>query len=288
MKTQISVGAIAVLMCAGCQTIPASNLTLNEARDAYQTAQADARVQQYAPIELDRARQTLQHAEAEWNQHGNSELATHLAYLAQQRALTATELGVRGQAHARIKAASVQREQLLAQARSQELQSARARASSATALVVSLEQALADMQTQQTERGLVVTLPDVVFDTNSDQLRPGATRHLDRLAVVLRDHPDRRVLVEGFTDSKGSDSYNLDLSTRRAATVRQALVARGVSPDRIIVQGHGEAYPVATNSTMAGRQLNRRVEILFSDAQGHVAGRPMSGTYGSQPRPALR
>src|SRR5690606_40591875 len=117
---------------------------------------------------------------------------------------------------------------------------------------------------------LIVTMADVMFDVDSARLRPGASRMLDRIAAVLHDDPQRRVLIEGYTDSQGQDAYNLELSARRAGAVRQALVDRGISADRIDAQGLGEAYPVATNATTASRQLKCLVEILFYDATGHV------------------
>lgn len=296
MKHIATLAAGAALICAGCQTMPpTANLELQGARQAYHTAQDDPYVQKYGQVELDRARSTLQHAEAEWRENGNSALATHLAYVARQRALTATEVGVRGHAEDRIEFVSQHRDRLLAQAQARNLDIARMQANNAQAQALSAEQRaarleaqLADLQARQTDRGLVVTMEDVVFDLDSANLRPGASRMLDRIAAVLRDDPPRRVLIEGFTDSQGQDAYNLELSARRAGAVRQALVDRGISADRIDAQGLGEAYPVATNSTTAGRQLNRRVEILFSDPTGHIASRPLRGSYGSQPRPATQ
>jgi outer membrane protein OmpA-like peptidoglycan-associated protein len=281
----------ALLVCAGCQTVSLSNPELESARESYRTAQADPRVQRYAPVEINRARETLQEAETEWRENGNTALASHLAYIARQRALTATELGVRGYAEEQIKFASAQRDQLIALARARDSSVAERPATEAPPQALSaaqrtarLEAELAALQAHNTDRGVVVTLSDVVFDAESARLRPSATPALDRIANALRDNPERRVMIEGFTDSQGLDARNLDLSARRAGAVRQALVDRGISPQRIDAQGLGESYPVATNSTVTGRQLNRRVEILFSDAQGHLASRPMRGSYGSQPR----
>jgi len=288
-NTTASLAIATALLCAGCQTMPpAANLELQNAYEAYHTAQNDPRVQKYGQVELDRARDTLQHAEAEWRENGNSELAAHLAYIARQRALTATEIGVRGHAEDRIQFASQQRDQLLAAAQSRNLDIARAQAASAEQHAAKLEAQLIDLQATNTDRGTVVTLSDVVFDVDRANLRPGAERMLDRIATVLRDNPSRRVLIEGFTDSQGNDAYNRELSARRAGAVRQALVDRGISADRIDAQGLGEAYPVATNATVTGRQMNRRVEILFSDPTGNIASRPMSGSYGSQPQAPVR
>jgi outer membrane protein OmpA-like peptidoglycan-associated protein len=118
---------------------------------------------------------------------------------------------------------------------------------------------------------MVMTLSDVLFDTAQATLKPGADRAVDRLAQFLKDSPGTHVLIEGHTDSVGSDDYNVALSERRAQAVADALTARGVSADRIQTKGLGKSYPVATNDTQAGRQQNRRVEIVFSDTSGRFA-----------------
>ncbi len=107
---------------------------------------------------------------------------------------------------------------------------------------------------------------DLLFDINSAAVHPGAYNDLDRLARVLVQYPDTIIQVAGHTDSTGSESYNLSLSQRRAETVRQLLIQRGVAPSRIIAIGYGETMPRASNSTASGRQMNRRVEIRIQPA----------------------
>ncbi len=119
-----------------------------------------------------------------------------------------------------------------------------------------------------TPRGLVLTLGDVMFDTGRAQLNPGSGRKLDQVAQFLTSHPERRVQIDGYTDSVGTDSYNQDLSQRRAEAVKSALVARGVDPSRIGTQGYGKGYPVADNTDSGGRQLNRRVEVIIGQDDG--------------------
>jgi outer membrane protein OmpA-like peptidoglycan-associated protein len=94
---------------------------------------------------------------------------------------------------------------------------------------------------------------------------PGAMFTMDKLALFLKKYPKRNVLVEGHTDSQGSETYNLGLSQRRADSVRNALMERGISADRIATKGYGEKFPVASNAAAAGRQQNRRVEIIILD-----------------------
>jgi outer membrane protein OmpA-like peptidoglycan-associated protein len=117
----------------------------------------------------------------------------------------------------------------------------------------------------------VLTLGDVLFDTGQATLKPGAATTVDRLAQFMRDYPERSVRIEGHTDSAGSDDTNQGLSERRAQAVREALLQRGLEAPRIGAVGYGEARPIADNETAAGRQQNRRVEIVVSDAAGAFA-----------------
>lgn len=134
-----------------------------------------------------------------------------------------------------------------------------------------LEVELKDLNAKQTERGLVITLGDVLFDTNKAQLKPGATRSLQKLADFLKEYPERQAQIEGYTDSTGSAEHNQELSERRADAVRMSLVRMGISTDRIITRGYGPDSPVAGNDTPTGRQMNRRVEIILSDENGNVS-----------------
>src|SRR5262249_42354410 len=118
-------------------------------------------------------------------------------------------------------------------------------------------------QMRETERGLVLTLGDILFGSGQATLTPGAMRRLQPLVTVLRAHPERQVTIEGYTDSIGSESYNLGLSQRRAEAVRDFLMQNGVDASRIIAHGYGASAPVAPNTTEAGRQQNRRVEVII-------------------------
>jgi outer membrane protein OmpA-like peptidoglycan-associated protein len=128
------------------------------------------------------------------------------------------------------------------------------------------------VQAKQTERGMVLTLGDVLFDIAQATLKPGAVTVLDRVASFLNENKETKVMIEGHTDSRGSDQYNEELSQRRAQAVADALAFRGIDRSRVEALGRGEALPVASNDTSAGQQQNRRVELVFSDASGRFAG----------------
>jgi outer membrane protein OmpA-like peptidoglycan-associated protein len=148
---------------------------------------------------------------------------------------------------------------------------AKNQAAAAQAQLANAQQQLADLQAKQTDRGVVVTLGDVLFDTGQATLKPGATLAMNRLATFLSSNPQTKVLIEGHTDSRGGDDYNIGLSERRARAVATELQSRGISAEQVQTLGRGKAYPVASNDTAEGRQQNRRVEIVFSDASGRFA-----------------
>jgi len=136
-----------------------------------------------------------------------------------------------------------------------------------------LQRDLESLQGRSTQRGMVVTLGDVLFSTGRAELQPGALRSVQQLAQVMQQYPERRVLIEGFTDSTGSLQLNMDLSQRRAEAFAQAMRNAGVAAERMEVRAQGPAFAVADNGNAAGRQQNRRVEVLFSNAEGRFAAR---------------
>jgi len=183
---------------------------------------------------------------------------------------------------ARVAAGQVERDQIRLAARTQEADKAKlAAANSKQAADSALNQRdqakeetarvqaeLDALKATPTPRGMVLTLGDVLFDTGRAELKSGASRKLDQLAQFLVEHPDRRVQIDGFTDSVGTDSYNEELSQRRANTVREALISRGIESSRIGTEGYGKSYPVANNNDSGGRQLNRRVEVVIGGNNG--------------------
>lgn len=154
-----------------------------------------------------------------------------------------------------------------------ELAAAHAQADSAQARIAQQEKELKelkDLNAKQTDRGMVITLGDVLFNPGQAQLKSASMRSIHKLVDFLKQYPQRKVLVEGYTDSKGSASHNQKLSERRASAVRTALVDNGIDEDRITTRGYGKAFPVADNDTPGNRQMNRRVEITLSDDNGKL------------------
>ena len=281
MFSRRSMGAVAgLLLVAGCAGMPKENATLTEAREAYRSASADPRVVRSAAVELKSAEQSLREAESIMGQGGEIDMVEHQAYLARQRVNIALEKGLQAKADEDVAAAQRVRSDAVIGARMNEAEAARLRAEKASkeaeaALTRAreLEGQLAELKAKPTDRGMVLTLGDVLFDTGRAKLKAGAMRTIDQLAAFMNQHPARTVLVEGHTDSVGSAAYNRKLSEQRADSVRFALMNRGISNTRIMVKGLGLEYPIASNATAEGRQTNRRVEVIISDDSGRIAER---------------
>ena len=157
-----------------------------------------------------------------------------------------------------------------AEARTREAEQARRaaqaeaeRAAKAKAEADQLMRELCDLKAKQTERGIVLTIGDVLFATGKADLSSEAARSVDKLADFLQKYPNRNVLIEGHTDSVGSDEFNLTLSQKRADSVKEALTSKAIPEERITTKGYGKKYPVASNDTAAGKQQNRRVEVII-------------------------
>ncbi len=271
----MSIAAIIALV-GGCGGIPANHPDLLRAQNAFKDAQAQAGVSENAPVELYDAGQALKEAE----QAKNVDDLKHLAYLAEKRSQIAVAAAAQRAAKKETEALVKEKDKILLDARGAELEKkaseverartevekARAEAALAAARAQELEKELSDLNAKMTDRGYVLTLGDVLFAFNKAELMPGAYRTVDQLTTFLDKHPERNVLIEGYTDSIGSSAYNLELSQRRADAVRIALIERGIEIGRIMTKGYGKEYPVAGNDTEAGRQQNRRVEIVILDA----------------------
>lgn len=222
-----------------------------------------------AAAERDRMRlqQRTQQADAAERRLGDAERTNarqgaELASNARAIERSAAELGAAERDNAR-KAAELAQSAADAQAE-------RNRLAERDARVADLEAQLKAMDARRTERGLVVTLGDLLFDSGQSRLHGDGLRSVDRLAEFLVRNPSRMAVIEGYTDSVGGADANLDLSGRRARAVMDALLQKGVEPSRLRTQAYGEVRPVADNATARGRQMNRRVEVVFATEAGDL------------------
>ena len=313
MKTKLPfrtsvLALISALAIGACSSVPVNNPMLERARTDVSQARQNPRSAEQAPTELKRAADSLEQANLAWRSGADSQEVDHLAYLSSQRAAISEETTRQKLAELSLANAHATRDKIRLDARTREADSSKQiaesaqrqsadsarqaeasqrqseasqRQSNASAQVAldaqsrtaQLESQLKALNAKQTQRGTVITIGDMLFDTNRAQLKSGGLRSVDQLAEFFRSNPGRNALVEGFTDSTGSESTNLELSDRRADAVRSALVDRGVDGKRISVQGYGEAYPVASNDNAGSRQMNRRVEIVLSNDAGVIAPR---------------
>ncbi len=273
----IILSATLALFVFGCAKAPVENIALKDAREAYQRAKADPNVEANAAVPLYEAGKILKNAEIATSETQTS----HLAYMAEKQTAVAVAIAEQKLAEAeRQKLAKDTDKILLEQSKQQARQAQgesknaqqlaearRLEAEAAMAQASTLEQELSALKAKKTDRGFVLTLGDVLFATGKADLMPGAQRANDQLAAFLTKYPTRTVSVEGHTDSMGSEEYNIMLSQNRALSVRSAIMARGINSDRITTKGFGELYPVASNDTSAGRQQNRRVEIVIQSIE---------------------
>lgn len=256
-------------VASACATIPEPNRALDSARSAYHLAIADPETNLRAPVELQMAERQLAEAERAWGAGNDPATVAHLAYLAEQRARIAMKTADFRKAEAAVATSSDQRNRVVLEARTREADAGKRAAGDRAALLGDelrrLQAEVSDLKAGETERGWVLTLNnDLLFDSGQASLKPGGRKAVENLAQLLRKQPDRDIAVEGFTDSTGSDELNRRLSQDRAQAVKEVLVARGIEPGRIAARGFGPAFPVASNETPTGRQLNRRVQVVIA------------------------
>jgi outer membrane protein OmpA-like peptidoglycan-associated protein len=268
---------VLALTLAACAT-PRTPESVTAVRADLARLEADTVLAPLAPQALRDAEAAVQLAE----QTGvPGEVTAHRVYVAQRKIEIAQAVAEARHADAERANIVAERDQARLDARTQEAQVAKNQAATASAVAAGAEQKAADLQrqlnelqAQQTDRGLMMTLGDVLFATGQAELKPGSVAKLDQLVTFMRNYPDRTVTIEGHTDNVGSESFNIDLSQRRADAVRGYLVRQGVDGSRVKSTGMGEDMPVATNNTEAGRQQNRRVEIIISNPTPTAAASP--------------
>ena len=271
------------LALAACSSNPKTYPPLAQTRAEFQAART-SEVPALAPQQFHDAEVALSRAEAAEGEVPLNDMQ-HLNYMARSQLDIARNEAARAGADRDRKRLAAERDRQAAQQeamltveRERAADRARQANEEAASAAVAAEQErmrrqqaeaeLAQFKARQTEAGTVLTLEDVLFDSGSAHLHPGAQRRLAPLVAFLKEHADRAIVIEGHTDSQGAESYNRTLSEQRADAVRAQLVSDGIDPGRIQTRGLGEEYPVASNSTAAGRQQNRRIELTIRNPQG--------------------
>ena len=255
MRNTVLIPALLALSVglAACSHQP--NVNLENAKTNFSALQTNPEATKVAALETKDASEWLDKAQKAYLDKEDESTVDQLAYLTNQRVEVAKQTIALRTAENQIKNAGSDRAQALLDARGAQIKQLRG------------------LNAKQTERGTLVTFGDVLFDFDQASLKANSRDSITTLANYLIKNPDRKVIVEGYTDSKGSAAYNQGLSERRANAVKNALVRAGVDPSRIVAQGYGKEYPVASNATNSGRAQNRRVEVTISNDNQPVAPR---------------
>jgi outer membrane protein OmpA-like peptidoglycan-associated protein len=281
---RILVTAAALAVLGACATPPTAPEGADTARNKLTQLQSDPQLASLASLEIKEAETAVTAAEVP---REDAEYARHLVLLADHKVDIA-------RARAQSRLYEDQREELSRQserarldARTREADRARTDATMARSDAArarsdadaarertlaakretdDLQRQIAELNARETDRGLVVTLGDLLFETGKSDLKGGAAGNLNKLSTFLNEYPDRSVLIEGHTDDVGSEESNFNLSQRRANSVKSYLVRQGIESARLSTSGLGEGSPVAGNDTSTGRQQNRRVEVIISNA----------------------
>jgi outer membrane protein OmpA-like peptidoglycan-associated protein len=274
---KLSVAAMTALLLSACASTPKAPEASAAVREKLTRLQADQQLATRAPVAINEAEEAVRLAEKPTK---DKALTQHLVKLADAKVDIAAE-----QAEARFiedqrKGLVQEREEARLDSRTQEADNAREeariareQAEASQEQAQAAQQELAEMQAQidelnakQTDRGLVVTLGDLLFESGRAELKNNSANNLGKLSAFLNKYPDRTVIIEGHTDSVGGEDFNFSLSQRRADSVRNYLLSQGIASDRINATGKGEGSPVAGNDSSTGRQMNRRVEVIIANS----------------------
>ncbi|PKL99493.1 MAG: hypothetical protein CVV19_07265 [Gammaproteobacteria bacterium HGW-Gammaproteobacteria-9] len=253
---------VAALLLAGCVS-QETEREISQASTTLERVQADSMAQRAAPKDLQRALETLQRAERFNEFWGGTADARHYAYLSQRYSEIADQQGALLQHQEQVARLEMERDRLRRMLQDAQLMTVEQQGRW-------LEDQMMSLAASETDRGMVMTLGDLLFHAGSASLNSSANRTLLKLVHFLQLNPQRKVRIEGYSDSRGDPQANLGLSLARAQTVADLLVNLGIAGERIEVRGYGERFPLAENASARGRAQNRRVEILFSDAEGNL------------------
>lgn len=294
LRNTLIATSVSSILLAACASVPPKPDGSAEARNHLIELQSDPNLATRAPVALAAAEAAVRTAE---QPQPDKDLAAYRVYLANRQVniaradaetrfeedqrVTLTAQRESARLNARTREADAAKAQALAAqaegaAQKSQADSARAEAqtanNAASLAALNSDQRAADYQKQidalqakVTDRGLVLTLGDVLFSTGRADIKSGSSGNLNKLVAFLGKYPDRTAAIEGYTDSVGTEDYNQGLSERRADSVRSYLISQGVDSARLSSSGKGERAPVAGNDTAEGRQQNRRVEVIINN-----------------------
>jgi outer membrane protein OmpA-like peptidoglycan-associated protein len=267
-KSLIAVG-VACALLVGCTAAPTKPDGADSLRSRLTQLQSNPELASRAPLAIKDAEVAVTAAEMP---QADQAVGAHLVFMADRKIGIAE---AQAQTHLAVdqrKTLGEEREAMRLQARTQEADAANLRADVARDATADaqrnaqeLQRQIDELQAKVTDRGLVLTLGDVLFATGTAQLNTGGTTHLDKLATFLNQYPERTALIEGHTDNVGSDDYNQGLSQRRADAVKGYLIGQGINSTRLTASGKGESSPAGDNGSATGRQQNRRVEVVIEN-----------------------
>lgn len=247
---------------AACSAGPIKPEGADMARHNLIQLQSDPQLASRAPVAIQEAELAVRAAEVPQE---DVELGRHLVFMADRKIAIATYQAQSRLSEDQRKMLSEQRDNARLDSRTREADRAHMDAEIARQQAADLQRQIAELNAKDTDRGLVVTLGDLLFDTGKATLKGGTIGHLNKLAAFLNQYPDRTVMIEGHTDNVGSEDFNLGLSQRRANSVMTYLIHQGVASNRLTAYGKGENFAISDNESATGRQQNRRVEIIISN-----------------------
>lgn len=265
---------------AGCAS-KQPNTALDSARATYERVSDKTLQGAHSTEDLNVAKRKLDSANNAWKDKKDTGTINHRSYVAKQYALIAEQRSELSRFQEKIENGNIERTKAQVDLRSAEARKAKQEAEALQNDVSEREAQLAKqlkeleelkaLQAKNTDRGMVLTLGDVLFDTGESTLKAEARFNIERVANFLNNYPDRSVTIEGHTDNTGDNDSNYNLSVERAMSVRSALLEKGVDFYRIDARGLGEDRPIASNADASGRQQNRRVELIFDEQQDNFS-----------------
>lgn len=252
--------AVVAISLGACVSAPVKPEGADDLRSRLTQLQSDPQLASRAAVAIKDAEAAVVRAE---QPEKDQAIGQHRVFIADRKIQIAE-----ARAQARLledqrKSLSENRESARLDSRTREVVIARQGTAAAQQENAALESQIAELKARKTPRGLVVTLGDLLFATGKSTLRSSSSTQLDKLVAFLQTNPDRNVMIEGHTDSSGSQMLNEQLSKQRADAVKDYLVEHGIMTSRLESRGRGESSPVANNESASGRQQNRRVEIII-------------------------